>query len=282
MTGGAIDSGDTPRRPGVARERRIARANLLEESVDCGVDLVGLGDHVGRPAPKVRYSNTVDSRRSSAATGLGLAEALPNRDDARLVDRTRRTLRGRVVAAIDSTVSPMNSTRRGSASPGGNTSTMPPRTQNSPCSSTGSSRVNPASTSCSASNCGPISTPAVRSTEAEASCAGGTSRGSSAAAEITTTRACPRRFRERAGTGGRHLQVRRQPAIRDRLRGGQRDDGVGQGGFAKSLERVEEVPGIGGHLLHVGIGGHDHDGELVRCAVGAQRDVQGAGRRRQA
>ena len=122
---------------------------------------------------------------------------------------------------------------------------MPPRTQNSPCSSTGSSRVKPASTSCSASSCGPISTPAVRSTEAEASCAGGTSRGSSAAAEITTTRAWPDDDRRPArGRAWRRSAGEAPARDTDRPRAtGQRHDGVGQRRFAKALERVEEVAG---------------------------------------
>ena len=50
-----------------------------------------------------------------------------------------------------STMSPTNSTRTGSVSAAGKTSTIPPRIAKAPCSSTGSSRVNPPSTSKSAS-----------------------------------------------------------------------------------------------------------------------------------
>ena len=58
-----------------------------------------------------------------------------------------------------SIVSPMNSSRTGCGSPAGKTSTMPPRTANSPCSSAGSSRVKPASTSRSARSVGEMSCP---------------------------------------------------------------------------------------------------------------------------
>ena len=74
----------------------------------------------------------------------------------------------------------------------------------------------------------------------------------------------------------------RQPAIRIHLVRRQRDDSVRQRRVAKPLERVEEVAGVGGHLLHVAVGGDDDDGQLVGRAVGAQGDVQRSGRRRQA
>ena len=91
----------------------------------------------------------------------------------------------------DSTMSPTNSRRTGSASPAGKMSTMPPRMVNAPCSSTGSSRVKPASTSRSARSCGSISVPAVISIDARSRRSGGLTRGSSAAADATIRRAVP-------------------------------------------------------------------------------------------
>ena len=74
--GGAIDSGDTPRVLRVSLvERRVARANLLEEPVDCGVDLIRLGDDVVRPALE---GEVLENRRLQREIGsggtLGLAE----------------------------------------------------------------------------------------------------------------------------------------------------------------------------------------------------------------
>ena len=62
----------------------------------------------------------------------------------------------------------MNSSRTGCASPAGKMSTMPPRTANSPCSSAGSSRVKPASTSSSARSVGAMSCPGLSSSDAPA------------------------------------------------------------------------------------------------------------------
>ena len=100
--GGAIDSGDAPRvRPGVAGERPSSSRQSARGT--CRLPRrprrARRRRRTGRRL-KVRYSKTVDSRRRSAADGtVGLAETLPNGHDAHLVDRPRRTLRGRVVAA---------------------------------------------------------------------------------------------------------------------------------------------------------------------------------------
>ena len=85
----------------------------------------------------------------------------------------------------------MNSRRTGCASPAGNRSRMPPRSANSPCSSTGSSRLKPASTSSSARSVGAMSCPGFRSSDAARSRAGAVTLGSSAAADATMTRAVP-------------------------------------------------------------------------------------------
>ena len=92
----------------------------------------------------------------------------------------------------DSTVSPTNSRRTGCALAAGKTSTTPPRTQNSPWASTGSSRVKPASTSRSARACGSHSEPGFEARATPASRrAGALTRGSSPAADATMTRAEP-------------------------------------------------------------------------------------------
>ena len=88
-------------------------------------------------------------------------------------------------------VSPMNSRRTGRRSPAGKMSATPPRIENSPCWSTGSSRVNPARTRMSASSIGSMSSPGLSSSEAATSVPGSGSRGSSAAADATTMRAWP-------------------------------------------------------------------------------------------
>ena len=90
-----------------------------------------------------------------------------------------------------SIVSPTSSMRAGRSSPAGKMSMTPPRMQNSPCSSTGSWCVNPPSTSVSASLLVSTSSPGLRSRPSAWIASGGLTRGSSAAAEATTTRACP-------------------------------------------------------------------------------------------
>ena len=86
----------------------------------------------------------------------------------------------------------MNSSRTGCTSPAGKTSAMPPRIANSPCSSAGSSREKPASTSSSARSIGEMSCPGFKSSAAVSICSGDATRGSSAAADAITTRAVPR------------------------------------------------------------------------------------------
>ncbi len=90
---------------------------------------------------------------------------------------------------IISIVSPMNSRRAGWSSPAGKMSATPPRMKNVPCSSTGSWRENPASTSFRASASGSISMPGRSSREASIICAGAATRTTSAVADATTTRA---------------------------------------------------------------------------------------------
>ena len=124
--------------------------------------------------------------------GPVFVEPLAHRHDEHLIHRRRSiaALPGRTAAAI-STMSPTNSRRTGSRSPAGKMSTMPPRMVNAPCSSTGSSRVKPASTSRSARSCGSISVPDLIATDARSRRSGGLTRGSSAAAEATMSRAVP-------------------------------------------------------------------------------------------
>ena len=113
----------------------------------------------------------------------------------------------------------MNSSRTGCASPAGKMSTMPPRMANSPCSSAGSSREKPASTSSSARSVGAMSCPGLSSSDALSSRSGELTRGSSAAAEATTTRAVP--LRDRVTAPARAPTSRRSAAPgrdTDRLR----------------------------------------------------------------
>ena len=98
----------------------------------------------------------------------------------------------------DSMLSPTNSARTGKVSPAGNTSTTPPRPQNSPCASTGSLRVKPASTRRSASSVGEQVPPRRRSTAASSSRSGGLTRGRSDTADATMIRAWPRASAARA------------------------------------------------------------------------------------
>ena len=156
-------------------------------------------------------------------------------------------------------MSPTNSMRTGSASAAGNMSTMPPRTANAPCSSTGSSRVKPASTSRSANRCGSISVPARISIEARSS----RSRRAHA-------RAAARRRTRRSGgpcqlprhgargparpprgsaascrdTGSTCMRRKGQHGLLDRCRG-------------RALERAIEEARVGRHLLDVPVGRHD-------------------------
>ena len=112
-------------------------------------------------------------------------------------------------------MSPTNSSRTGCGAPAGKMSTMPPRTQNSPCSSAGSCARVAGAASRSARSVGEMSCPGVRSATPSSAASGGLTRGNSAAAEATTTRAVPRATRvQRARARRRDVEVRREAAIR--------------------------------------------------------------------
>ena len=110
---------------------------------------------------------------------------------------------------------------------GGNKSTSPPRTQNSPCWSTGSSRVKPASTSCAIRSSGSISSPgaismaAVREpirrahTRQQRRCRGDDDARGTAGQPVQ--RACSRRG---------HVEMRRQAAVRIDFERGERQDAL--------------------------------------------------------
>ena len=162
-------------------------------------------------------------------------------------------------------MSPTNSMRTGSVSAAGNTSTMPPRTAKAPCSSTGSSREKPASTSRSASCCGSISVPARSSIEARSRRSCGLTRGKK--------RRCrrhdqPRRSGccgvERTRTRRGDAEMRRHASIRIDLDRRQRKHGLLDGGRRRALERAVEEPRVGRHLLHVPIGGDDEQRQRAR------------------
>ena len=173
----------------------------------------------------------------------------------------------------------MNSMRTGSASPGGNTSTMPPRTQNSPCSSTGSSRVKPASTSCSASSCGPISTPEVRSDRRRSQLCGRHQSWQQRAAEITTTRAWPARPRRAHGSGWRRPAGEAPSRDTDRLHAMAARRRHRQPPIRRIPRAHPEIADVRRELIDVSVGRHDDDDQVLRGAIGAQGDVQASRRR---
>ena len=176
-------------------------------------------------------------------------------------------------------MSPTNSMRTGSVSAAGNTSTMPPRTAKAPCSSTGSSREKPASTSRSASRCGSISVPARSSIEARSRRSCGLTRGSSAGCRRDNQ---PRRSRccgvQRTGPRGGDAEMRRHAAIRIDLNRRQRQHGLLDGSRRRAFERAVEEPRVGRHLLHISIGRDDqqrHAGARARGADCRQRLARG-------
>ena len=105
---------------------------------------------------------------------------------------------------------------------------MPPRTANSPCSSAGSSRVNRRRPAAPPDPSGRCPVPASDRSTALSSAPGALTRGSSAAADATTTRAGAAGERvQRPGAGRRDADVRRHAAIRIDLVRRKRQDGRG-------------------------------------------------------
>ena len=162
---------------------------------------------------------------------------------------------------IDSMVSPMNSRRTGRRSPAGKMSATPPRTENSPCWSTGSSRVKPARTRMSASSIGSMSSPGFSSSEAASSVSGSGSRGSSAAADATTMRAWPvaRAWRAR-DLADATSKCGMRPRYGIDLRRRQREHAAVERRAAEAFEAAQEEARVADERLDVLVGRHDHDG----------------------
>ena len=151
-------------------------------------------------------------------------------------------------------MSPTNSTRTGSTAVAGNTSTIPPRMAKAPCSSTGSSRVKPPSTSRSASCSGSISEPTRSSIEAASMRSGGLIRGNIAAADATMIRADPETapcsaLRPRR----RDAEMRRHPSIGIDLQRGEMKNGLLNRCVGRGLESAIEEADVSRELLGVGV-----------------------------
>ena len=135
-------------------------------------------------------------------------------------------------------MSPTNSMRTGSASPAGKMSTMPPRMAKEPCSSTGSSRVKPASTSRSARSCGSISVPDRISSEAlQQALRRADARQQRRRRGDDQTRRAGRGAVQRAGARGRHAEMRRHAAVGIDLQRRQRQHGAFDVRVRRALER---------------------------------------------
>ena len=173
---------------------------------------------------------------------------------------------------MDSMVSPTNSTRTGLSAPAGNQSTMPPRTQNSPCSSTGSSRVNPASASRSPRATGSRSMPGFTSTAAASRC-----RERSVAAAAPHPRP-PRR--ERCRGRSRAAPPHAQTPLRNAARccGRDRSAATGNGLMASSsdaadaaFERRHEESRVTAEAIDVFVIRHDDDTQRVGSGGSPER-----------
>ena len=160
---------------------------------------------------------------------------------------------------------------------------MPPRTQNSPCSSTGSSRVNPASASRSPSATGSRSIPFLSSIAAASRLSGALSRVRSAAAEATTTVALP--FAMACSAAARAEATPKWGAIaavRVDLEGRKRLDGILERGGRGAFERGEEESRVDAESIHVLVSGDDDDAHGILAMARPRCDIQGLCRWRQA
>ena len=167
---------------------------------------------------------------------------------------------------IDSMMSPMNSSRTGCVSNAGKKSTTPPRTQNSPCSSTGSPGENPALARRSPRSCGAISIPVLTVRPAAASRAGALRRGSSARADAMTMRTWP--VASRCSARARAAATSRC-SVRPRY-GSTSCDGNGatarlEVGRRQPFEDAKKKARVGRELLDNGVGGRDGDHAAGLC-----------------
>jgi hypothetical protein len=101
--------------------------------------------------------------------------------------------------------------------------------------------------------------------EARRSREGGLTRGSSAAAEATISRAVPVAARvQGAGPRGRHAKVRCHSPVGIDLERRERQNRAPDVAVGRPFERSEEESGIGRQLLDIAVGGHD-DQRRGRC-----------------
>ena len=193
-----------------AAASREARLELLADLLRLLLDLLVFGD---QQQQSLRHGQEIEQR-----TGSRRPRRIVRAPERCGLDRSRRWN----AVSLDRTVAASRPCRRRTRyaparyRPAGNTSTMPPRTVKAPCSSTGSSREKPASTSRSARRCGSISVPARISMEARSNRSRGLTLGSSAAADATIRRAVP--MPRHAGRGPSRLPRGNAASCRDRDR----------------------------------------------------------------
>ena len=146
---------------------------------------------------------------------------------------------------------------------------MPPRIVKAPCSSTGSSRVKPASTSRSASRCGSISVPGRISSDAASSRSGGLSlRKQRAGRRHDQTRRSGCGGVERAAAGRRDPEVRRHPAVRVDLQRRKRQHGPLDRRSGRTFDGAVEESRIRGHLFDVLVRRHDQQRDAAAGSTG--------------
>ena len=133
---------------------------------------------------------------------------------------------------------------------------MPPRTQNSPCSSTGSSGEKPATTSRSPRSRGAISCPGASDRPAAANRRGiGQARQQRARRRDDQPGGAGGEAVQRAGARRRDLEVRQQAAVRiDFLRRKRHARPARRPRSVRPSTFAEEEPGVGDQLLDVGVG----------------------------
>ena len=157
-------------------------------------------------------------------------------------------------------MSPTNSTRTGQVSPAGKKSTTPPRTQNSPCWSTGSSWAE--------AGVGEQLAEGGRRREAsghellrrgQQALRGADARQQRGGGADDQPRGPLRQGGQRPGPRGRHVQMRRDGAVGIDFRRREREHGARQLPLGNPEQRAAEEPRVRRHLLHAGVGRHDED-----------------------
>ena len=127
-----------------------------------------------------------------------------------------------------------------------------------------------------------MSSPGLRSSDAASRRAGGVTRGSSAAADATTTRAAPVAIacsaRARADATPK---CGASPRYGSTSCDGKRKDHALRGGLGQPFERRHEEPDVAGRLLEVAVARHDVEHDAVRQRLGGPGDQQRLRRRRE-